>query len=137
MISCDPKRQYVFEPADVPAQEGKLPAQTVLKMAPGDEGPGGEGYAWYACTIQGGRATRPLDAIGLAVACEALGAGEILLNCIDKDGTNSGFDVRTRTICHLDLSIARHVYQSYHLDLQPSFQLPEDFGPILIYFDLF
>lgn len=39
---------------------------------PGEEGPGGEGYAWYACTVKGGRETRPLDAIGLAVACEAL-----------------------------------------------------------------
>jgi imidazole glycerol phosphate synthase subunit HisF len=47
----------------------------------------------YACTIHGGRETRPLDAIGLGVACAALGAGEILLNCIDKDGTNSGFDL--------------------------------------------
>jgi len=29
----------------------------------------------------------------LTLACEKLGAGEILLNCIDKDGTNSGFDI--------------------------------------------
>jgi len=29
----------------------------------------------------------------LAQTCEKLGAGEILLNCIDKDGTNSGFDI--------------------------------------------
>jgi glutamine amidotransferase/cyclase len=29
----------------------------------------------------------------LAQVCEKLGAGEILLNCIDKDGTNSGFDI--------------------------------------------
>ena len=29
----------------------------------------------------------------LATVCEKLGAGEILLNCIDKDGTNSGFDI--------------------------------------------
>ena len=29
----------------------------------------------------------------LVQACAALGAGEILLNCIDKDGTNSGFDI--------------------------------------------
>jgi len=29
----------------------------------------------------------------LARTCEKLGAGEILLNCIDKDGTNSGFDI--------------------------------------------
>jgi glutamine amidotransferase/cyclase len=29
----------------------------------------------------------------LAQTIEKLGAGEILLNCIDKDGTNSGFDI--------------------------------------------
>jgi glutamine amidotransferase/cyclase len=29
----------------------------------------------------------------LAQTCEKHGAGEILLNCIDKDGTNSGFDI--------------------------------------------
>ena len=29
----------------------------------------------------------------MAKTCEQLGAGEILLNCIDKDGTNSGFDL--------------------------------------------
>ena len=29
----------------------------------------------------------------LAQVCEKLGAGEILLNCIDRDGTNSGFDI--------------------------------------------
>ena len=29
----------------------------------------------------------------MAQTCEKLGAGEILLNCIDKDGTNSGFDI--------------------------------------------
>ena len=29
----------------------------------------------------------------MAKVCEQLGAGEILLNCIDKDGTNSGFDL--------------------------------------------
>ena len=29
----------------------------------------------------------------LAQTCEKLGAGEILLNCIDRDGTNSGFDI--------------------------------------------
>jgi len=34
-----------------------------------------------------------VDAMELATSCEALGAGEILLNCIDKDGTNSGFDL--------------------------------------------
>lgn len=35
-------------------------------------------------------AVKPLVA---AQAVEDLGAGEILLNCIDKDGTNSGFEL--------------------------------------------
>jgi glutamine amidotransferase/cyclase len=48
---------------------------------------------WYQCTIKGGREGRDLDAVTLARTCEELGAGEILLNCIDKDGTNSGFDL--------------------------------------------
>jgi glutamine amidotransferase/cyclase len=34
-----------------------------------------------------------VDAVTLAQVCETLGAGEILLNCIDRDGTNSGFDI--------------------------------------------
>ena len=41
----------------------------------------------------GGREGRDIDALQLAQTCEKLGAGEILLNCIDKDGTNSGFDI--------------------------------------------
>ncbi|MEJ2431216.1 MAG: HisA/HisF-related TIM barrel protein, partial [Deltaproteobacteria bacterium] len=36
---------------------------------------------------------REVDAITLAQVCETLGAGEILLNCIDRDGTNLGFDL--------------------------------------------
>ncbi len=48
---------------------------------------------WYQSTVKGGREGRDVDAMELAKACEELGAGEILLNCIDKDGTNSGFDL--------------------------------------------
>jgi glutamine amidotransferase/cyclase len=58
-----------------------------------EKGLHGEKYCWYQCTIKGGREGRDLDAITLAQVCEKLGAGEILLNCIDKDGTNSGYDI--------------------------------------------
>ena len=34
-----------------------------------------------------------MDAVTLAQICEELGAGEILLNCIDRDGTHQGFDI--------------------------------------------
>jgi glutamine amidotransferase/cyclase len=83
VISIDPQRVYVTSPDDVPHQviDTDIP------------GPNGERYCWYQCTIKGGREGRPVDAITLARTCERLGAGEILLNCIDRDGTNSGFDL--------------------------------------------
>jgi glutamine amidotransferase/cyclase len=43
--------------------------------------------------VKGGREGRDVDAVTLARVCETLGAGEILLNCIDRDGTNAGFDL--------------------------------------------
>jgi len=68
------------------------PTHTCLHL-PHDLGPKGEAYAWYQCTVRGGREGRDIDAIQLVKACEALGAGEILLNCIDMDGQKNGFDV--------------------------------------------
>lgn len=83
VISVDPRRVYVNSPDEVKHQ--------VIETA--IAGPNGERYCWYQCTIKGGREGRDLDAITLAQVCENLGAGEILLNCIDRDGTNLGFDL--------------------------------------------
>ena len=83
VISIDPRRVYVSSPEDTPHHV----VETVFP------GPRGERYCWYQCTTDGGRKGRELDAVTLARFCEKLGAGEILLNCIDKDGTNSGFDL--------------------------------------------
>src|SRR6202040_1660853 len=41
----------------------------------------------------GGRTPTGLDAIWWAVECERLGAGEIVLNSMDRDGTRDGFDL--------------------------------------------
>jgi glutamine amidotransferase/cyclase len=82
VISVDPRRVYVREPQDTDHH-------TIKTNFPG---PNGEQYCWYQCTVKGGREGRDLDAVQLAQVSEELGAGEILLNCIDKDGTNSGFD---------------------------------------------
>ncbi|KAI5809093.1 imidazole glycerol phosphate synthase-like protein hisHF [Peziza echinospora] len=84
VISIDPRRVPVASP------EAAYPRPTIKTAFPG---PNGEGYAWYQCTIKGGRESRPLSVQELAIAVEALGAGEILLNSIDRDGTNSGFDL--------------------------------------------
>jgi cyclase len=49
--------------------------------------------------IHGGRTPTGTDAVGWAKKVEALGAGEILLTSMDRDGTKDGFDIPlTRTI---------------------------------------
>ncbi|XP_057820330.2 imidazole glycerol phosphate synthase hisHF, chloroplastic isoform X2 [Cryptomeria japonica] len=83
VVSIDPRRVYLNSPKDVPFK-------TVELTHPG---PKGEKYAWYQCTVNGGREGRPIGAYELAKAVEDLGAGEILLNCIDCDGQGQGFDI--------------------------------------------
>ena len=83
VISIDPRRVYVHSP------EG-LPQHVIETTFPG---PDGERYCWFQCTIKGGREGREIDAVTLARICETLGAGEILLNSIDRDGSNSGYDL--------------------------------------------
>lgn len=83
VISVDPKRVYVSSPS----------ATTHHTVKTATPGPNREEYAWYQCTIKGGRETRDMDVVQLVTAMEKMGAGEILLNCIDKDGSNSGFDL--------------------------------------------
>ncbi len=57
----------------------------------------GEGR-WEIFT-HGGRTATGLDAVAYAREVESLGAGEILLTSMDKDGTKSGYDVAlTRAI---------------------------------------
>jgi glutamine amidotransferase/cyclase len=83
VISIDPRRVYV-----------NAPEETRHHCIPSPEpGPNGEAWCWYQCTVKGGREGRDIDAVELARACEDLGAGEILLNSIDRDGTGLGFDL--------------------------------------------
>ncbi len=56
----------------------------------------GNGWEVY---IHGGRTPTGLDAIEWAKKVESLGAGEILLTSMDKDGTKSGYDIElTRAV---------------------------------------
>ncbi|KAF9101380.1 hypothetical protein BGX29_005680 [Mortierella sp. GBA35] len=84
VISVDPKKVYVNSPADAPTHHVIQPAQP---------GPKGEKYCWYQCTVSGGREGRDMDVRQLVVACQALGAGEILLNSMDQDGMKQGYDL--------------------------------------------
>ncbi|XP_023522104.1 imidazole glycerol phosphate synthase hisHF, chloroplastic-like [Cucurbita pepo subsp. pepo] len=83
VVSIDPRRVYLKSPDDVEFK--------VIRVT--NPGPNGEEYAWYQCTVNGGREGRPIGAYELAKAVEELGAGEILLNCIDCDGQGKGFDL--------------------------------------------
>jgi len=83
VISIDPRRVYVAAPH-------ATRHHTVRTRIPG---PAGEEFCWFQCTVKGGREGRDLDAVTLAQVCERLGAGEILLNSIDRDGTGAGFDL--------------------------------------------
>lgn len=47
----------------------------------------------FEVTTHGGRVGTGLDAVAWAARAEALGAGEILLNAMDADGTRDGFDL--------------------------------------------
>ena len=51
-----------------------------------------KGASWEVY-INGGREPTGIDAVEWATRCAALGAGEILLTSIDRDGARSGYDV--------------------------------------------
>ncbi len=53
----------------------------------------------WECYVNGGRVATGLDALEWAVRGESLGAGEIVLNSMDADGTMQGYDIELcRTI---------------------------------------
>ncbi len=65
--------------------------EVCLKLPP-------EGQTW-AISTHGGRAMKGIDAVRWARKMEELGAGEILLTSMDRDGTKDGYDLElTRAI---------------------------------------
>ena len=66
----------------------------VLRVPPSERIPSG-----YEIVIHGGRTHMGLDAIAWAKRGEALGAGELVVNSIDADGTREGYELTlTRAI---------------------------------------
>jgi len=85
VVSVDPRRVYV----DPQTYDGPYKDEVVR----GRDGTEDAGKAWwYQCTVSGGRESRPLSVVQLAKGSEVLGAGELLINSIDRDGTGKGFD---------------------------------------------
>jgi len=74
VLAIDAKRRYTLE-------EGRHIVQT-------EQGP-----CWFECSFYGGRQFTGIDAITWANKAVSLGAGEILLTSMDRDGTYDGFDI--------------------------------------------
>ncbi|MGA3359967.1 MAG: imidazole glycerol phosphate synthase subunit HisF [Halobacteriota archaeon] len=79
--------------------------------------------AWYEVVIYGGRTPTGIDAIEWAIQSERLGAGEIMLTSMNRDGTKDGYDIPiTKAISEaIDLPIiasggagtAEHIYDGF------------------------
>lgn len=85
VVSVDPRRVYVD-----PGYDGPFKSEVVAGRPDGSDA--GKAW-WYQCTVSGGRENRELSVVQLAQGVQLLGAGEILLNSIDRDGTGAGFDL--------------------------------------------
>jgi cyclase len=84
----------VQRPAHVREMAAELGSQCVVVAI--DARRRGAGFEVYT---HGGRTPTGLDALTWAAVCERLGAGELLLTSMDRDGTRDGYDIElTRTV---------------------------------------
>jgi imidazole glycerol-phosphate synthase subunit HisF len=74
VLAIDAKRRYAIE-------DGREIVQTE------------SGQCWFECSYYGGRRFTGIDALAWARKAVDLGAGEILLTSMDRDGTYDGFDI--------------------------------------------
>lgn len=78
VVGIDAKRRYVSSP-----EEAK--DKNIIET--------NKGLCWFECSIYGGHEFTGIDAISWAQECQELGAGEILLTSMDRDGTKEGYDI--------------------------------------------
>jgi cyclase len=74
-----------------------IDAKRVEFLQSGNSGRNAERFAWNAYS-HGGRKDTGIDAVEWAARAVELGAGEILLNSIDADGTQQGYDLELTRI---------------------------------------
>jgi cyclase len=77
------RREVLREGAEIFGSQCIVASIDARRVAPG---------RWEIYT-HGGRNPTGLDALAYARECEAMGAGEILLTSMDKDGTKDGYDL--------------------------------------------
>ncbi|MBN1683066.1 imidazole glycerol phosphate synthase subunit HisF [Candidatus Bathyarchaeota archaeon] len=74
VIAIDAKRNYTLD-------ENKLLIKTK------------EGLCWFEVYIMGGKVPTGIDALKWAEKVSRIGAGELLVTSIDRDGTKKGYDI--------------------------------------------
>ena len=79
--------EFVAEAADKFGNQCIVVAIDAKRVSTGDEAP-----RWEIFT-HGGRERTGIDAVDFARRVTALGAGELLLTSMDRDGTKAGFDI--------------------------------------------
>ena len=82
----------VQNPQLVADASGRYGAQCIVVAVDAKRVPGAGPLRWEVYT-HGGRKATGLDALEWGRRMQALGAGEILLTSMDRDGTRSGFDL--------------------------------------------
>ena len=88
----------VARPELIREASDKYGAQCIVVAIDAKRQPASAGGGWHVYT-HGGRKDTGLDAVAWAVRMAELGAGEILLTSMDRDGTKSGFDLQlTRAV---------------------------------------
>jgi imidazole glycerol-phosphate synthase subunit HisF len=91
----------VERPELVSEMAAEFGAQCVVVSIDARRGPAG---GWEVHT-HGGRTPTGLDALDWARRVEALGAGEILLTSMDRDGTKEGFDIELLRAVTADVGV--------------------------------
>ena len=88
-VIADASRKYGAQCIVVAIDAKRRSAADALRLNAGGQAMG-EGWDVYS---HGGRQNTGLDAVAWASQMATLGAGEILLTSMDRDGTKSGFDL--------------------------------------------
>src|SRR5918993_1042976 len=82
----------VQNPQLVADASGRYGAQCIVVAVDAKRVPDSAPLRWEVFT-HGGRRATGIDAVEWGIKMQALGAGEILLTSMDRDGTRSGFDL--------------------------------------------
>lgn len=96
---CGVNTAAIDRPALLSEAADRFGAQCVVlsvdarRCGPGTAAPDVRTESGFEVTTHGGRRSTGIDALGWAVRAAELGAGEILLNSMDADGTKAGYDL--------------------------------------------